>query len=222
MNAKRTALTAASIMALASTAAHAGELPYGLDAYAGGFAGWGGSHMESSRDPTVTDRVYLNTKRDAFSVFFGGYAGIGWQFFAAEGGLLRLPGYHSSTDALFPTRSGVQDIGGRARFIRGVVRVPPSWGWPVQPFAFYGKMHVSGRSQEVDRCPSCGAGWNPTEPFIVHTETTRPYYGIGAEVPLYGVLSARAEIGHVPQAIQSFWTGTRNYTLGTVALQARF
>lgn len=204
-----------------ATSAVAGELPYGADAYAGGFVGYSASGVASPAAKDVNGTAYQREDIRPGSFFGGAYAGIGYSALAAEAGVLRLPNYHSSVDGAAPARNGNQSIGGSVAFARAVLRVPPQWGWYAQPYVFGGGAHVKAASREVVHC-GCYPGGEADFSAPLEHHGLRPYYGVGAEVPLYGPISARAEVGFIRGAVQSFWTSNRNYTLGSVALQVRF
>jgi len=192
-----------------------------VDAYVGAFGGYGGSSMERVDDPGITARIYPRIDKHQHSFFGGAYAGAGWRFLAVEGGILKLPYYHASVDGLYPAREGNQTIGGSALYLRGLVRTPPSWGWPVAPYGFAGAAHVNATSREVVHC-ACYPGGEADFRAPLERHRARFYWGFGAEIPLDRTFSLRGEVGFIPAAVQSFWTGTRDYTLGSIALQIRF
>jgi hypothetical protein len=191
-----------------------------LDLYAGGSVGIGSSRMHSTHDPALEARIYPYAVKYPTSVFGQAYAGVGWRFLAIEGGWLTLPHYHGYAVGTNPPRSGSQDIDGQAIFGRLLVRTPPSWTWWARPYLFAGAAQVWSQNHEVGSCPTCGAGYIPD--FRISFHATRPYFGGGVDVPLISHLSARAELGIIPDAVDSFWTGDRDYTFGSIGLMWRF
>lgn len=192
------------------------------DFYLGGLGGYGSSRMHSLHDTDLTSRTYTAIERHPSSPFFGAYGGAGYGPLALEGGALSLPTYHAFAASDSPPRSAHQTITGWAYFARGVARVPPNWHWYIQPYAFLGAAHVYGQNHEeaVLACTACGPGYVPN--WHNWTSKWTPYYGLGAEIPVYGEVSARVEFGWMPDAIMSNWTGDRDYALGSVSLQISF
>lgn len=209
--------TVAAVALLSATAAHAQT----FDTYAGISAGFGGSAVDKPVTVDINGTAYPRVDIDNRSFFGGAYAGIGYSVFAIEGGLLKLPYYHSSAEGHAPEREGNQTIDGSAIFARLVLRVPPSSGWYVQPYAFLGKARINATSREVVHC-GCYPGGEADFKAPLENHGLRPYYGVGAEVPLIGRFSARGELGYIRGGVQSFWTDNRNYYLASVALQVRF
>ena len=206
-----------TILSAAAIAAASPAQAQDIDGYIGAFGGWGGSRIWSNHDPSLAQRQYPLIIRHDYSAFGGAYAGVGYGPVAGEIGWMQQPGYHSYVEALAPTRHTVQTIKGSALFARALLRAPRDW--PVQPYAFAGAARVKSQSREVGVCPTCQ--WNGGD-FRVDMRATRPYVGAGIEIPLYGPVSGRVEFGYIPRASSSFWSGTRDYTLGSVALQVRF
>lgn len=215
---KAPAILAALLTIASVLPCRAGELPYGLDAYAGALGGYGGSEMWKVDDPSLDSREYPSVKRSSFSAFYGTYAGVGRGVVALEAGWLKLPGYHADVVGAAPPREAAQIIDGSALFARLLLRAPRDW--VVQPYLFAGAAHVRAQSHESGVCPTCGVGY--VSDFRVSMNATRPYVGAGLELPLWGPLSTRAEFGYIPRASSSFWSGTRDYYLGSVAVQLRF
>lgn len=205
---------AALALVLAASPAHAADLDY----YIGGFAGWGESRAWADHDPALQRRVYTRIDRHSDSAFAGVYGGLGWRLLALEGGWLTLPEYHSSVDGAQPKRHANQTIDGSAWFLRGLARAPRDW--TVEPYIFAGTARVSSWNHEVGECAACGRGYVPD--WRNDMKAWRPYLGAGAEIPIRRSLSARAEFGYIPRGSSSFWTGTRDFYLGSVALQWRF
>lgn len=216
---KHTLITILSAVAmLTSPGASAGELPYDMDGYIGALGGWGGSRIWSNHDPVLTQRENTSINRHAYSAFAGLYAGMGYGLLAGEIGWMTEPGYHSFVVAADPDRHTVQTITGDALYARALLRAPKDW--TARPYAFAGAARVHSVSREVGSCAACGVGYVPD--FRVSMSATRPYVGAGIEVSLWGPVSGRIEYGYIPRASSSFWSGTRDYTLGSMALQVRF
>jgi hypothetical protein len=215
--AKHIPTTILFVCGLANSAV-AGELPYGMDAYVGAFGGWGGSRVWVSRDQELDQRVYPVATRKSYSPFYGGYAGIGWSVLAIEGGIFTLADYHAYAEGINPARKTTQTIRGTARFTRLLLRAPRDWS--VQPYVFGGVAQVRSQSHEVGSCPTCGPGY--VSDWRVDMKAVRPYVGAGVEIPLFGPVSGRVEYGYIPRASSSFWSGVRDYSLGSGALLVRF
>lgn len=192
------------------------------DVYLGGFIGAGGSGKHSLHDADENSRAFTRDDQHPVAVFGGGYGGLGDGPFAIEGGALTLPTLHAVGASDDPPRSAYQTITGHAYFARGLLRAPPNWHWAVQPYAFFGAAKVYGENHEVAGlvCTQCGVGYVPD--WRNWTKKWTPYYGIGAEIPVYGPISTRLEFGWLPHAVNSFWTHDRDYALGSVAMQYRF
>lgn len=206
-----------SLFLFSTLPALAGDLPFGLDAYVGAQGGWGGSRIWSNHDPALAARENVVIDRHAYAPFWGVYGGVGYGIVAAEIGYINMPGYHSYVEALNPSRHTVQTITGNAPYARILLRAPLDW--TIRPYAFGGAARVHSTSKEIGVCPTCQ--FNSPE-FTVQMQAARPYVGAGLEVSLYGPISGRVEYGYIPRASSSFWSGTRDYSLGSVALQVRF
>lgn len=144
--------------------------------------------------------------------------GARYGLFAAELGVLTLPGYHADATGENPHRHATQDITGRALFARGMVIAPDAWR--LQPYGFLGAAKVNGENHEVGQCAECGAGYVPDW----HSSTSKvvPYYGGGLQIRVSEHWSARGELGILPKAIVSPWTGTRTYAISSISVLYTF
>lgn len=207
---------AAAILAILFTFAPglccAGELPLGLDAYAGVAGGYGGETHAAPADSPIRDPYALD------DWFYGGYAGLGWRMLAVEAGYWRLPHEHEYAEAPNPTRQAWGTIRGHAFYARAVLRAPVAW--TLRPYLFAGAARVTGERHEIDNCTQCGAGFVPD--FRETLTAIRPYLGAGIEVNLAGPLAARAEFGYIQRAFQDEHTARRDLFLGSLGLQLRF
>jgi hypothetical protein len=176
--------------------------------------GYGSSHDGS----TSLERTYTASTRDAQSVTYGLNLGARYGLWAGEIGYLSLPKYHAYAQANDPPRSATQDITGRALFARALIQAPQTW--KVQPYAFLGAARVNGKNREQGQCATCGAAYVPD--WHSETSATVPYYGAGLSVPLGTHWAARAEFGMLPKAVDSYWTGRRDYRIGTIGVSYRF
>ena len=155
---------------------------------------------------------------DQSGVTYGLSAGARYGLFAGEIGYMWLPKYHAYAEGNNPPRSATQDITGQAFFARALIQAPQTW--KVQPYAFLGAARVNAKNHEVGQCATCGPGYVPD--WHSETSATVPYYGAGLSVPLGQHWAARAEFGMLPRAVDSQWTGQRDYRIGTIGVAYRF
>lgn len=175
--------------------------------------GLGESVAQQSTDPELLARTYSVARADSRSTVFGAALGARSGLFAMEVGGLKLPTYKGYAEALMPARSASQSIKGEAYFARMLLYATQSW--VVQPYVFGGAAYAIGRNHEQGQCATCGAGYVPD--WHSETRAVVPYYGLGADVRLTNNLKLRAELGKMPHAVDSPWTGRRDYTFGTLS-----
>ncbi len=200
----------------AGTKAHAdmGEL-ITTNIYVVGSIGIGGSYYPH---PDTLGRSYGPSTVQERSTTGSLGLGLRYKYVAVEAGAISLPKYHSYVEAYNPNRSATQDITARAVFARALVYGPHLWA--IQPYGFLGVARVHGENHEQGQCATCGAGYVPD--WHNQTSATVPYYGVGLSVPFAERLEARAEFGLMPHAVDSFWTGRRDYRLATVGVLYKF
>lgn len=183
---------------------------------------------------TVTDDVGVHPSvqvdRHQASVVGQAFVGLrvpAWQV-AIEAGLLELPDYYCRAQvADYPSYKGIpagsypqsaditQQISARAGYLRLNVYGPQLWR--VTPYGFAGRAWV--RSHNIE-----SGAYNGTDPayFEIGLSKTALYVGGGLELRLAERWSARAEVGVLPAATESYWTGTRDITIGTVGVVYAF
>jgi len=181
-----------------------------IEFYLAAALGIGSSSVDSTTSGATVSHV------DATGVTYGLSAGARYGLFAAEAGGLILPRVHAYAEANNPPRSATQDISERALFARAMLIAP----WKIQPYAFLGAAHVHGNNHELGQCATCGAGYVPD--WHSETSETVPYYGAGVSMPMGKHWAARVEYGVLPHAIDSQWTGRRDYHIGTLGVAYRF
>jgi hypothetical protein len=211
---KAIAILATALTLASAFPCRAGELPYGVDAYAGVMGGYGGQH----RAPPAAGRSYAEDDEKLSGSFYGAYAGAGRGLGAVEAGWLKLPDVSAYAVGLDPPRTATGTLRGAALFARALLRAPEDWA--LRPYVFAGAARVKVESHEYGQCAQCGPDYRPD--FRETLTAIRPYVGAGVEVGLFGPLSARAEFGYIPKAVQSEHVATRDYLLGSVAVQIRF
>src|SRR6185312_795799 len=184
------------------------------DFYLGAMGGYGYQHRASYS----SDRSYAEDEEKLSGSFLGAYGGAGWGLSALEAGWLSLPRTHAYAVGLAPERTGSQDIAGSALFARALLRAPEDW--TLRPYAFAGAARIKAENHEYGECAACGPNYRPD--FRETMTALRPYIGAGAELTLFGPVSARAEFGYIPGAAQSEHVAKRDYLLGSLAVQIRF
>jgi len=180
--------------------------------------GAGESEARQTVDPELAARVYSVAEAHPRGTVYGAALGARSGLLAAEVGGLKLPAYRGYAEALAPARSASQSIKGEAYFARMLLYATRSW--TVQPYIFGGAAYTIGYNHEQGQCATCGAGYVPD--WRNTTRAVVPYYGGGIEVPVSERVTIRAEIGRMPGAIDSHWTGRRDYTFGTVGIAVSF
>lgn len=184
-----------------------------VDFYLGVQGGYGASLTKYT-----SDRSYTLDQEHLTAASYGAYVGIGYGLGAIEGGYLKLPTRTAYAAANDPPRSAHQSDTASALFLRALLRAPTEW--TVRPYAFAGAAKIRSENHEWGQCSACGVGYQPD--FKEDMSAIRPYVGTGAEVPLFGPFSARAEFGYIPRYMASAHVQTRDLYLGSLAVLMRF
>lgn len=155
--------------------------------------------------------TYASSDNPSFQLGLGVRSGK----YAAEIGWIKLPTYKAHAIGLNPTREADQVIQARALYARGFIYLPKFHG--TEPFTFLGVAYVSGQNHEWGWCDGCPEGY--VSDWHSDTKNSRPYYGLGFQQKLRSTTTIRAEIGRIPGAVDSLWTGKRDYTVATLGVQ---
>lgn len=181
--------------------------------YIGAGIGAGSSYDGATYAPEVIGRQYVDARKDASSSVVQAFAGIRSEFLGGEIGYLRLPKYDAFARGLNPSRSASQEITAQALYARVMVWTPPR---DLRGYAFAGLARVSGRNHEYGE--RLGV---PVEHRNETSERAR-YVGAGIEYRVNARTALRLELGVLPHAVRSHWTGDRTYTYSTMAVQHGF